>query len=172
MKTTLHSCSSLQFFFPQVGVILKLDDRVLYFTIPITKHNLETANDWPHMTTLQCPWRVVVNSWLNPLKRAPSVIHVPIFRDCVCKMFVYCSYKNLKWNSIKSLTKIKMNYTNPFSHKAGYSAKEGGCFDWMHYLQVCAGCFHSLLSSRSVFSVDRSWAGQSVFSWVHLFSAF
>lgn len=175
LKTTLHSCPSLQFLFPQVGVILKSDDHALCSIISAIKHNLETANDSdPHTTTLQCPWRVSVNPWLTLVKRASSVSHAPTFTDCICGIFVYCGYKNLKWNSTKSLTKIKINHTNPLQPQDWLPCqrKEVGWFDGMCYLQDSAGCFYSLLSSISILSVDRSWADGYVISWIHLFSAF
>lgn len=143
--------------------------------ISAIKHNLETANDSdPRTTTLQCPWRVTVNPWLTLVKRASLVSHAPTFSDCICRIFVYCGYKNLKCNNTKNLAKIKMNHTNPLQPQGWLPCqrKEVGWFDGMHYLQVCAGWFHSLLSSRSILSVDWSWAGGYVISCVHLFSAF
>lgn len=62
LRTTLHSCSSLQFLLTQVGVILKSDVQMLCSIISAIKHNFETANDSdPCRTTLQCPYRVTEN---------------------------------------------------------------------------------------------------------------
>lgn len=174
-KTTLHSCPSLQFLFPQVGVILKSDDHALCSIISAIKHSFETANaSDPCMAILQCPWRVTANPWLTLMKRASSVRHAPTFSNCICGIFVYCGYKNVKWNSTKTLTKIKMNPTNSLQPQGWLPCqrKEAGWFDGMHYLRVCAGCFYSLLSTRSILSVDWNWADGYVISRVHLFSAF
>lgn len=167
LKTTLHSCSSLWFLFTQVGVILTSDVHVLYSIISAAKHNFETANDSdPYTATLQCPWRVTENLWLTLVKRTPSRCHTPTFNDCICGVFVYCSYKNL--------TKTRMNHINPLKSQGWLfcQRKEVGCFSGMHYLQVCVGCFYSLLPSTSMLSVDRSWTDGYVILWVPFFLLF
>lgn len=97
LKTTLHSCPSLQFLFPQVGVILKSDDHTLCSIITAIKHYLEAANDSdPCRTTLQCPWRVTVNPWFIPVKRTSSISPAPTFSDCIYRIFPYLGYRNLR----------------------------------------------------------------------------
>lgn len=152
LRTTLHSCPSLRFLFTQVGVILKSDVHMLCSIISAIKHYFKTANGSdPCTTTLQCPWRATENLWLTLVKRTSSRCHTPTFNDCICRVFVYCSYKNL--------TKTRMNHINPLKSQGWLPCqrKEVGWFGGMHYLQVCAGCFYSLLSSRSMLSVDRNW---------------
>lgn len=145
----MHSCSSLQFLFPQVDVILKSDDHTLCSTTSAAKHDLETATDSdPCTTTLQCPWRVTMNPWLTLMKRASSVSSASTFSDCICRIFVCWGYENLEWNSTKSLAKIKMNHINLLQPQGWIycQRKEVGFFDGVHYLQAHADCFFPLLS--------------------------
>lgn len=111
----------------------------------------------PHINALAEWQRIFVNS------REEDFIPYTTFNDCICRIFVYCSYKNL--------TKTRMNHINPVKSQGWLlcQKKEVGCFSGMHYLQVWAGCFYSLLSSKSMLSVDRSWTDGYVILWVHFF---
>lgn len=164
---TLHSYSFLLFLFTQVGVILKPGIHELCSIISAIKHNFETANDSdPWTTTLQCPWRVTENLWWILVKRTSSRCHTPTFNDCICRILAYCSYNNL--------TKTRMNHNNPLKSQGWLlcQRKEVGWFSGMHYLQDCAGWFYSILSSRSMLSVDRRWTDGYVMSWVQFFLLF
>lgn len=88
----------------------------------------------PRMTTLQYPWRVTVDPWLTIVKRVSLVSHAPTFSYCIGRIFVYCSYKNFKWNNTKSLTKIVMNHTNPLQPQGWLSCQRKEVAWWWDVL--------------------------------------
>lgn len=101
LRTTLHSCSSLQFLLTQVGVILKSDVQMLCSIISAIKHNFETANDSdPCRTTLQCPYRVTENLWLTLVRRISSRGHTPTFNDWICRI--------IKWLHLQDICLLQL----------------------------------------------------------------
>lgn len=155
LKSTLHSCPSLWFLFPHVDVILKSYDHTLCSIISAIKHNLETANySDPCRTTLWCPWSVKANPWLTPMKRTSSISNSPTFSDCICRICPHFGYEDLDKIALRVSLNSKLIISIPLSHKASYFAEEVGSFDGLHYLQIYAGFFYSLLFCRSIRSVD------------------